>query len=101
MEDFNSFVKNNKSNSDKKSENKNNAKVNKNFTEYVFNVAKSFNGKNAGELFEEVKKQAIMGKQKGTLTNAELLKFKNALSPFLDAKKKEYLDKIIDELIKL
>lgn len=65
------------------------------------NIAKSFDGKDQGELLKAVYKEAERGKRAGTLTNAEIDNFVAVLSPALDAKKRKYLLKIAEELKKI
>lgn len=61
-------------------------------------MAKAFNGKSEGQIFQTIIAQAEQGKRDGTLTNADLDNFYNALSPLLDGFKKQKLKQIIAKL---
>lgn len=89
MEDFNSYSKSQE------------GKEENNLFEKVFKTAKQYDGKSKEELFRAVYEEAKKGKMAGTLSNGELDNFAKTLSPFLDDKKRKYLDKIISELKKI
>ncbi len=67
----------------------------------VNSLSKKFDGKNQNELLGAIYKEALAGKKKGTLTNAEIDGFANMLSPLLDDKKRAMLNKIVAELKKI
>lgn len=61
-------------------------------------LAKAFNGKSEGQILQTIIAQAEQGKRDGTLTNADLDNFYNALSPLLDGFKRQKLRQIIQKL---
>lgn len=61
-------------------------------------LAKAFNGKSEAQIFQTIIAQAEQGKRDGTLTNADLDNFYNALSPLLDGFKRQRLKSIIQKL---
>ncbi len=61
-------------------------------------IAKAFGGKSEGQIWQTILKQAEQGKRDGTLTNADLDNFYAALSPLLDAFKRQKLKQIITKL---
>ncbi len=61
-------------------------------------LAKAFNGKSEGQIFQTILAQAEQGKRDGTLTNADLDNFYNALAPMLDGFKRQKLRQIIQKL---
>ncbi|MGN0817764.1 MAG: hypothetical protein ACI4L9_02235 [Candidatus Coproplasma sp.] len=61
-------------------------------------LAKAFNGKSEGQIFQTILAQAEQGKREGTLTNADLDNFYAALSPLLDGFKRKKLQQIIGRL---
>ena len=67
----------------------------------VNSLAKKFDGKSQNELLSAIYKEAKSGKQKGTLSNSDIDNFVNTLSPFLDGKKRELLNKVAKELKKI
>ena len=87
MEDFNNFAKNNKPEGD----------IFKKFTE----IASKFDGKSQEELLKEIYKETLKGKQNGTLTNADIDRFSQMITPFLDEKKTKILEKVVKELKKI
>lgn len=91
MEDFNSYSKNN--NFDDVS----NSDIFKKFTE----MANKFDGKSQDELLKEIYKETVKGKQNGTLSNDDIDRFAQMLSPFLDDKKSKILEKVVRELKKI
>ena len=96
MQDFNSYV-----NSQKGKEQEAIKGMDKNLYNLVKSLANKFDGKNQSELIKAVYDEAKKGKQKGTLTNAEIDNFVNMLSPILDDKKRKMLNKIAEELKKI
>ena len=71
----------------------------------LFNIisalAKQYDGKGQAELIKAIYKEAEKGKKQGTLTNADIDKFANTISPFLDQKQRAMLSKIVKELKKI
>lgn len=61
-------------------------------------LAKAFSGKSEGQIWQTILAQAEQGKRDGTLTNADLDNFYNALSPLVDGFKKKKLKEIITKL---
>ena len=61
-------------------------------------LAKAFNGKSEGQIFQTILAQAEQGKRDGTLTNADLDNFYNTLAPLLDGFKRQKLRQIIQKL---
>ena len=96
MEDFNSFVNNEKNN---KRETPNG--MDKNLYNLVSSLAGKFDGKSQNDLIKAIYQEAKRGKQQGTLSNADIDNFVGMLSPLLDDKKKKMLIKIADELKKI
>ena len=92
MEDFRSYE-----NSKKSDENVSGSGV----FDLVKSLSQKFDGKSQNELFAAIYKEAEKGKKNGTLSNADLDRFAQTISPFLDDKKKGYLYKIVKELKKI
>lgn len=61
-------------------------------------LAKAFNGKSEGQILQTILAQAEQGKRDGSLTNADLDNFYNALAPMLDGFKRQRLKAIIQKL---
>lgn len=61
-------------------------------------LAKAFNGKSEGDILRTIIAQAEQGKRDGTLTNADLDNFYNALAPLVDGFKRQKLRQIITKL---
>lgn len=61
-------------------------------------MAKAFSGKSEGQIWQTILQQAEQGKRNGTLTNADLDNFYNALSPLVDGFRKQKLKQIIAKL---
>lgn len=61
-------------------------------------MAKAFNGKSEGQIWQTILEQAEQGKRNGTLTNADLDNFYNALAPLVDGFKRQKLKSIITKL---
>ena len=96
MQDFNSYVNDQK---DKGTSGANG--MDKNLYNLVQALAGRFDGKSQAELIKAIYEEAKNGKQKGTLSNAEIDNFVNMLSPMLDDKKRKMLLKIAEELKKI
>lgn len=89
MQDFNDYVKNSS-----------NGSVD-GIGELVKSLASKYDGKSPNELMSAIYKEALKGKQNGTLTDADIDGFAATIAPFLDGKKKKYLYKITEELKKI
>lgn len=61
-------------------------------------LTKTMNGKSEGQILRTIISEAERGKREGTLTNADLDNFYNALSPLLDGMKKRKLKEVITKL---
>lgn len=61
-------------------------------------MAKAFEGKSEGQIWQILLQQAEQGKRNGTLTNADLDNFYNAVSPMVDGFKRQKLKQIIAKL---
>ena len=61
-------------------------------------LAKAMSGKSEGQILQTIISQAEQGKSDGTLTNADLDNFYNAVYPMLDGFKRQKLKKIIAQL---
>ncbi|MBE5733960.1 MAG: hypothetical protein E7347_02785 [Clostridiales bacterium] len=96
MQDFNDYVKNGKNFNGVDSD-----KMDKNLLNMVSSLANKFDGKSQNELLSAIYEQAKAGKQRGTLTNADLDNFASMLSPVLDANKRKVLEKVVRELKKI
>lgn len=95
MQDFNSFVNN------EKQKQQNFSGMDKNLYDLVGSLAGRFDGKSQQDLIKAIYEEAKKGKQNGTLTNAQIDAFVNQLSPLLDDKKRKMLIKIANELKKI
>ncbi len=69
-----------------------------NAVELAKNISRAMNGKSTGQLLNTIVAEAERGKREGTLTNADLDNFYNALSPMLDGFKRKKLKDIIAKL---
>ena len=96
MEDFNSFVNNEKKN---KKDIPNG--MDKNLYNLVSSLAGKFDGKSQNDLIKAIYQEAKKGKEQGTLSNTDIDNFVSMLSPMLDDKKRKMLIKIADELKKI
>ena len=61
-------------------------------------MAKAFQGKSEGQIWQTILEQAEQGKRNGTLTNADLDNFYAALAPLVDGYKRQKLKQIISKL---
>ena len=61
-------------------------------------ITKAMNGKSTAQIMQNIISEAERGKREGTLTNADLDNFYNALSPLLDGAKKRRLKQVISSL---
>ncbi len=99
MKDFKSYTQNNPT------ENKSTANdnpANGGSVEQTVNMAtmlaKAFNGKSEGQIWQTILAQAEQGKRDGTLTNADLDNFYNAIAPLVDGFKRQKLNRVITRL---
>ena len=61
-------------------------------------LTKAMAGKNEGQILHTIISEAERGKREGTLTNADLDNFYNALAPFVDGFKRRKLKEVITRL---
>lgn len=61
-------------------------------------MAKAFAGKSEGQILQTILAQAEQGKRDGTLTNADIDNFYNAVAPMLDGFKRQKLKNIVARL---
>jgi len=61
-------------------------------------LTKAMSGKNETQILHTIIAEAERGKREGTLTNADLDNFYNALSPFVDGMKRRKLKEVINRL---
>ena len=93
MQDFNSFVNNEKRGKHIKPD-----QMDSNLYNMVSSLAGKFDGKSQNDLIKAIYQEAKRGKEQGTLSNADIDNFANMLSPVLDQKKRKTLYKIVEEL---
>lgn len=67
----------------------------------INNLASKYDGKGQTELIKAVYQEAEKGKRQGTLTNQDIDRFASTIAPFLDAKQRAMLNKIVKELKKI
>ena len=84
MEDFNTYSKNTQNPND--------------LADMVKKLSSEFDGKSQNDLFRAIYAEAEKNKKNGTLTNEELDNFARMISPMLDQKQKNYLNKIVEKL---
>ena len=61
-------------------------------------LSRAMNGKSEGQLLQNIIAEAERGKREGTLTNADLDNFYNALAPMVDGFKRKKLKEVITRL---
>ena len=61
-------------------------------------ITKAMNGKSTMQIMQTIIAEAERGKREGTLSNADLDNFYNALAPLLDGVKKRRLKQVIEKL---
>ena len=88
MQDFNEYVKSNKS------KNEGSGSI----FDMVKSISQKYDGKSEAELYSAVIEEAKKRKALGTLKNSDVDKFVNTLSPFLDAKKKKILYSVAEKI---
>lgn len=84
MRDFNNYTSN--------------TNIDKNSTEALKNFARKYEGASEDKLISEIMKEAEKGRKNGTLTNAEIDRFKNMLSPMLNSEQRKKLEKVVEKL---
>ncbi|MDE7453070.1 MAG: hypothetical protein K2N22_01525 [Clostridia bacterium] len=94
MKDFKSYTpeENNNTNDTPKTQDVNST------VELAKAVSKAMNGKSQGQLLATIIAEAERGKRNGTLTNADLDNFYNALAPLVDGFKRKKLKEVITQL---
>ena len=94
--DFNQYAKN--AGKNQKSEKNNPYNVDNNLFNLVNSIATKYNGKSQTELLKAIYEEAKKGKEKGTLSNADVDNFVAMLTPMLDEKQRKVLFKVAEEL---
>ncbi len=61
-------------------------------------LAKAFDGKSEGQIWQTILSQAEQGKRDGTLTNEDLDNFYRAVAPMVDGFKRQKLKSVIARL---
>lgn len=97
MQDFNSYAKDGAK--DAKSGPQSGS--DKNLADLIGSLANKYNGASEADLMRAILKEAEKGKRNGTLSNADIDRFASMLAPMLDAKKRSYLNKVVEELKKI
>ncbi len=87
MRDFNNYNGNNSA----KNQNQDGMNVLKAF-------AKKYEGASEDQIINEIMLEAQKGKKNGTLTNADIDRFKNMLYPMLNSSQRAKLDKVIKQI---
>ena len=97
MKDFKSYSNENPEPPKPESNTQSNSQVN-NTVELAKILTKAMSGKSESQILKTIISEAERGKREGTLTNADLDNFYNALSPMLDGFKKKKLKEVIMRL---
>ena len=95
MNDFKSYKPDDNQNKNSPADNEN--KINST-VELAKAVTRAMSGKSEGQLLHTIISEAERGKREGTLTNADLDNFYNALSPMVDGIKRKKLKEVITRL---
>ena len=95
MNDFKSYKPGNNQNTNNVTDSGNNINST---VELAKAVTRAMNGKSEGQLLHTIISEAERGKREGTLTNADLDNFFNALSPMVDGIKRKKLKEVITRL---
>lgn len=99
MKDFKSYSENPPENQPSgTNENANGSPAYNNTVELAKVLTKAMAGKNEGQILHTIIAEAERGKREGTLTNADLDNFYNALAPFVDGFKRRKLKEVINRL---
>ena len=96
MNDFKSYNPNSEDNSKKTTQN--DVRDVNSTVELAKVLSKAMNGKTEGQLLQTIIAEAERGKREGSLTNADLDNFYNALSPMVDGIKGRKLKEVITRL---
>ena len=97
MKDFKSYSDEHPQNDAQSTANQNSGELN-NTVELAKILSKAMNGKSERQILGTIIAEAERGKREGTLSNADLDNFYNALSPLLDGFKKKKLKEVIARL---
>lgn len=97
MKDFKSYSNENPEPPKAESSTQSTSQVN-NTVELAKILTKAMSGKSESQILKTIISEAERGKREGTLTNADLDNFYNALSPMLDGFKKKKLKEVIMRL---
>ena len=97
MKDFKSYSDEHPQTSSQSTPTQNTADVN-NTVELAKVLSKAMSGKSERQLLGTIISEAERGKREGTLSNADLDNFYNALAPMLDGFKKKKLKEVIARL---
>ena len=99
MKDFKSYSENQPNNDENSQKtNSGNPSAYNNTVELAKVLSKAMAGKNEGQILHTIIAEAERGKREGTLTNADLDNFYNALAPFVDGFKRRKLKEVITRL---
>lgn len=98
MKDFKSYAENQPNDNDNQSGSAGNPAQYNNTVELAKVLSKAMAGKNEGQILHTIIAEAERGKREGTLTNADLDNFYNALAPFVDGFKRRKLKEVITRL---
>lgn len=85
MRDFNNY-------------NGNNVNQNQDGMNVLKSFAKKYEGASEDQIINEIMIEAQKGKKNGTLTNADIDRFKNMLYPMLNSSQRAKLDKVIKKI---
>ena len=97
MKDFKSYSDEHPQNETQSAPNQNSTELN-NTVELAKVLSKAMTGKSERQILGTIISEAERGKREGTLTNADLDNFYNALSPLLDGFKRKKLKEVITRL---
>lgn len=86
MRDFNNYTSNNQMNKESK--------------DMLKNFASKYEGASEDTLISEIMKEAEKGRRNGTLTNADIDRFKNMIEPMLNSQQRKKLEKVVEKLKK-
>ncbi len=99
MKDFKSYSENQpQDNGNNQNPNASGSPTYNNTVELAKVLTKAMAGKNEGQILHTIISEAERGKREGTLTNADLDNFYNALAPFVDGFKRRKLKEVITRL---
>lgn len=97
MDDFKSYKPENNGKQNKTTPPPDASRINST-VELAKTVTRAMNGKSEGQLLQTIIAEAERGKREGTLTNADLDNFYNALAPMVDGFKRKKLKEVIARL---